>query len=536
LPTKTGTHVSDFFDVKTWDADAVRMVATTTAILLMFFVAFMMCIAYMLNYPDPQVMSLSYKLISACIAILCAVLVEKAQFGKFSNYVVIGMVLGDDIHQIHNELELFCVNLVFFLFWVVVLSVALKVNNHSHETLYAIRLFVSHEVAFVGIHMLAGPQERFSLRIKRAEWGGAVVRLFHFGYIWGVMGLLSLISLLGNFARTKVHPPSNPSERNADGAALADGHTEQSHQTWPEMWKEEASEGEDEATAIILSFLTRQSILLCITGRIPTVKGDFGVHPDQCFGTLFGSIFISLALLVLMKKMVDGNEMHESEQHHVPSIRERFAQSWVSYLAFLVSWQTLSLCRWMMQRMIKEQTLMFVTTAGWVSFPLIMAIIGFDFLSDEGWLHDNTALVFIECSGLIIGISWEKAFAMAIDTINHAHVGSVSACIITEMCLCGGLCALLLPGWRWYICPVACKPIPERDRRRQNRAEEEAREASEAALPQEPQGRQSEKAGAGAAAADGHQAAGGSDRGGGHAHGDQAHGGRGDGRGDGHAH
>merc|ERR1719410_370079 len=171
-----------------------------------------MCVVYMLNFPDPQVQSYSAKMMSSVISILCAVLIEKAQFGCFFAGVVIKGIFGGGDWGVGIFLKEFCVNFLIFLLWMSSISVIMKRNEDSHYGMFAANQLLSHEAAFVGIEMIITPQaELFAL--KQDMLGFYPTLGYYLASFAGASVLLILISCLMGFMRkraAKAQPEMSP--------------------------------------------------------------------------------------------------------------------------------------------------------------------------------------------------------------------------------------------------------------------------------------------------------------------------------------
>jgi len=459
----------------TLDKSQEHIVTVTTASLLIGFVAFAMCLVYMLNFPDPQVQSYSFKMMSSVTSIMCAVLIEKAQFGCFFNGVVIQGIFGSGDWGIGKFIKEFLVNFVIFLLWVVSISVVMKKNKDSHQGMFAANQLLSHEAAFVGIEMIITPQADL-FAAKQADLGNPLILVCYLSSFAGSSILLvAVFRLLEHFRHKAVQAEKDaaaealaqqPVQPGPEAATLEQAHDEQfeehdehgfgaHHDHGEPHWVIESEEAEEECAAIILSLMTRQIILFCILGRVPTKKGDFARHDRPDFGFLFGAIIITLVLLIINGKVSTSFQETCWLKHKLIFMKH--------YLAFTVGWLVLSLARWSVQTVVMDKTLMFITTAVGLSVPLVLTIVLVDFLCDEGWISENSAMIFISCSALCIGLSWECAIASSIDTINKVTGDSLVSNIAVEIMLCCGLCLLLLPGWKAYVVPKACAPLPKRE-------------------------------------------------------------------------
>jgi len=457
-----------------------KIVSVTTASLLIAFVAFTMCIVYMMNFPDKQVQSYSAKMMSSVISILCAVLIEKAQFGCFFNGVVIKGIFGGGDWGVGIFLKEFCVNFGIFLLWVMSISVFMKRNRDSHHGMFATNQLLSHEAAFVGIEMIIAPQAEL-FEMQQDSLGFYPTLGCYLASFAGASVLLLLITRFTGFVRKKVTKreqetlpeaatqqpalprPGDEVHAQAHGEQhLEDDFTQQptlgshaAHSHGEPHWVHESEEAEEECAAILLSLMTRQTILFAILGRVPTKKGDFGMHIRSDFGFLFLAIVVTMVLLNIASRAYYSCEETSWLKPKLVFLKH--------YLAFTVGWLILSLSRWSVQMAILDKTLMFISNAVALSVPLVLAIILIDFLCDEGWMSENSAIIFISCAALCIGLSWEMAFACSIDTINKETGNSLFSDIAVEVGMCLGLCLLLLPGWKAFVVPKAADPVPIRE-------------------------------------------------------------------------
>eukprot|EP00421_Protoceratium_reticulatum_P006258 CAMPEP_0168364540 /NCGR_PEP_ID=MMETSP0228-20121227/4260_1 /TAXON_ID=133427 /ORGANISM="Protoceratium reticulatum, Strain CCCM 535 (=CCMP 1889)" /LENGTH=588 /DNA_ID=CAMNT_0008377303 /DNA_START=24 /DNA_END=1790 /DNA_ORIENTATION=+ len=447
-----------------------RVVASTTACLLMGFLALTMCVLYLLNFPDRQVRNYSYKMLSACFSILCAVLIEKAQFGNLFQKVIFKKSIGRmHLHAWPLLFSQFALDFTYFGAWLTALSYLMMKFQNSRVDTYAWSHLVSHEVAFVGIQMFAAPQATIANEKQKAGAGfGELFQLligFTLGSALFLVFVLAVAKKLRHRARHREAAQASLPEAPGGGTASGEGgahapdtgHGDLQHEGGHHSWPSVALEGELEACAIILSLLTRQVILLFITGRVPSKKGDFEDHTFEHFCGLFVTIFIVVLLIVVVTKLTA-----HSEHHHEHSMYDHVLEFVFQYLSFLLAWVLIAFCTWSIQSMLSDKTLMFTSVAAAVTFPLMFFVITLDFLCDHGWLSEHSAEVFIEACGLTIGISWEKSFAVAIDTINGMHNGSIRYMVSVELGLCLGLCLMVLPAWRAYIAPHAAEPVPAR--------------------------------------------------------------------------
>lgn len=331
----------------------------------------------------------------------------------------------------------------------------MKRNQDSHEGMFAANQLLSHVAAFVGIEMVITPQAEL-FQLKQEELGFPNMLALYLASFAGAALLLTFLSWFMGLFRKKATRLQQEQETLPEALAQQPAFPrpgDEAHEQEPH-WVLETEEAEEECAAIIMSLMTRQLILFGILGRVPTKKGDFGRHERADFGFLFGAIVLTMVLLMVTTKAYFSCPETSWFKHKLVFLKH--------YLAFTVGWLFLSLSRWSVQMVVMDKTLMFITNAVGLSVPLVLMIILIDFLCDEGWMSENSAMIFISCAALCIGLSWECAFACAIDTINKVTGSSIVSNVTVEMGLCLGLCLLLLPGWKAFVVPKAASPLPPR--------------------------------------------------------------------------
>lgn len=163
-----------------------KIVGCLIAAVLLGFVSFDLCVLYMVNYPDDQVRSYSYKMVSQCLSVLIAVLVEAAQLTFIIETVLFSWILGghpEDAESEHggdkdpttthdagnNMMRDECLEIVtgivIFLVWFYLISRASKWQRNCSEGLFAVNAIVAHETAFVAIHAFGDMQEDWSYAV-----------------------------------------------------------------------------------------------------------------------------------------------------------------------------------------------------------------------------------------------------------------------------------------------------------------------------------------------------------------------------------
>merc|ERR1740121_2871986 len=136
-------------------------------------------------------------------------------------------------------------------------------------------------------------------------------------------------------------------------------------------------------------------------------------------------------------------------------------------VSYSIGWSLNSLMSWAVTAWLRESI-----TGGragaellgaFVVSPLFsVVIITTDVLADRRLIGNHFAHVIMNSAGLLIGIKWEKAFGASIDySVHYSTSGQLHPVLFS--CILGTIIvSILLPAWRWWIVPVAIKPVPER--------------------------------------------------------------------------
>eukprot|EP00747_Dinoflagellata_sp_TGD_P209247 gnl/TRDRNA2_/TRDRNA2_82646_c0_seq1.p1 gnl/TRDRNA2_/TRDRNA2_82646_c0~~gnl/TRDRNA2_/TRDRNA2_82646_c0_seq1.p1 ORF type:complete len:657 (-),score=84.77 gnl/TRDRNA2_/TRDRNA2_82646_c0_seq1:127-2097(-) len=437
------------------------------ALLLVGFVVFDMCLLYLLNHSDPQVKSYAFKMTSTCVGIFCAVLFEKG-LNRFIEYCEIPVIVP--------YLFVFCL--------VTVVSYRLR---HDKLHFFAVNATLPHLAAFIAIHLF-GHHQIHTYEELEHDHSSSKGSKEHLRYLFLIYPLLALflhvcLTLTGSAARQKLLRSGSPGDatdgaNNGEGAGaetVSERNEEQEargrrsqrksirgqilHQEDEEVEQfcQEIDEAEDESFAIVLSFLIRQGVLYAITGRVPTLDGDYGHHTSSNMGMLFGFVGVSFGLLLILSCV--------AQKHRSHGACHRFLMFLQVLVAYSFAWCLLSLGRWVMQTGLAHHAVQKIANAAMFSPLTVVVIIAADKLADLHMLNESTAYTMIQACGLLVGLAWEKAFSSSVDVLvasTNFHQNPVFQAF-GEILLCLGIAGITLPAWKWFIVPTAALPIPSRD-------------------------------------------------------------------------
>ncbi|CAE8591080.1 unnamed protein product, partial [Polarella glacialis] len=412
----------------------------TASILLFGFLIFDIVLLYLVNWADPNVRSYMYKMISTTVSIFSAVLLNQA-----IRSIVLEQILCSPFPRGFNititpTIEIL-VGLAQFVTCFTGVNVACWYFRKS-LVLHAVEVIGGHLTAFSGVAFFGHIQEV----CEESKVHVAVV------FLAAIVFMVLCRALSYNIRKacfddnsryaTVLHESINAHESN-DAHESHNAHAE-SH------WLEAVVEAEDDAAGIILSFLMAQALAYYIADFLPPLEGPGSRMPASHWKIihLFDASLLFLAGLMMatwahqrwMKKQNKGHENHEKHQH-----RTRFFKSVQHFLAMSMSWCLLLSAIWSVSllNLFKNAHMTFVLAAFIVTALSVLCVIALDVLADlldsfEGHESRKTELVaspegdddanqfgpssaaldnmeqvvrmIIGAFGLLVGLSWEKAF------------------------------------------------------------------------------------------------------------------------------
>mmetsp|Transcript_101829 Transcript_101829/g.318232 ORF Transcript_101829/g.318232 Transcript_101829/m.318232 type:complete len:316 (+) Transcript_101829:3-950(+) len=270
--------------------------------------------------------------------------------------------------------------------------------------------------------------------------------------------------------------------------------------TEPSSWVTDVQEAEDEATVMICSFLVQQGICVSFIQRIPKADTYVGVDTDVAKTLINGLGYVALAILCLLiistfvrGKMTTGAGL----------VRRVLANS-QNGLAMTLSWLLYSISDWMVQEALYFNVhLAHVVNAFAATLTSIVVILILDFIadrlqeqieSDSGDSEESTTDVVTQNSaisknlertvrtiinsfGLFVGVSWERAFHVADETIAHGVGHMRHHPVVAKVSIAATTVCFVLPAWRMFIVPKAL--LSEEDHLMRIIEEEEQEEEEE---------------------------------------------------------
>lgn len=463
------------------EVEDIDPVAFTIATLLVAFLFINMVILHCIHYPDPNIRVYVYGMMNTTISVFLAVVFNEAVYSFIVEQILaapfprgFSIEVGYRVRVLVGLFQL--VAFYFLLNWI-----AYKFrNSRGKGYMYSTKVIGGHITAFAGITFFGCMQETHAIR---HHMGLSVVLLF------GAVIAMAIIRRVFHHVRLWLNSLSKKTYQSLDSPAQMD--TSSAAQELD--WGEELSEVEDDSMGLILSFLVRQIALFSICHRMLPIRGDPSFLPSA--SQIANLALWSLAFMVLML-------ITATVRHHLRKINFLDKLSWGKHLS--ETWEctcamTMSLClcrvgEWSMRNLVREPAMCLVASAAATTTIVLVAIVVLDKVADKltpekrvsaqvrksfeselqktsvsemAWagtnvsskhvlqMQEHSLRKIIEALGLAVGLSWERAFHAAEETlidgipVAHAHV------VVSKALFATILLMVVFPAWLWYIIPKA---------------------------------------------------------------------------------
>lgn len=404
------------------EEEAVDPVTLTVGIMVFAFLFINMVILHCINYPDPNIRSYVYRMMSSTISVFLAVTTNEAVNSMITEQILAAPPprgLGIQVTWTHKVV----VGAALLLFWYGCLNLgAFKLRLiRGRGYVFALKVIGGHVTAFAGITFFGLLQEA---NVFSKSLGMSVLALII------TLVIMSLLRRGSHNVRMFMHRRSLPADlqshfadahptftllqvsegshgqkdpiKDETVAALPVGMAhEQSYNVEEDPsfieWGDEVSEAEDDSMALILSFLIRQIALFAIIGKpVPwsTVTADSiptSIQNTELLLVSAGalvSVALFTTLLMYQKKvhMKASNSLKQArmavnsildfvfQAHFTNTIQSTFAMT-----------SSLCLCRlaeWMARGYVKDFAMCTVVAAVALTFCVLVAIVGLDKIAD----------------------------------------------------------------------------------------------------------------------------------------------------------
>mmetsp|Transcript_33227 Transcript_33227/g.72499 ORF Transcript_33227/g.72499 Transcript_33227/m.72499 type:complete len:516 (+) Transcript_33227:29-1576(+) len=411
--------------------------SAAVSMMLVGAVVFNICLFYLFNFPDVDIRAQSWKVLSMTVSIFSAVLL----------YTSMKALLMEVLSVSSGTIGRTILNLALFLVLFVTLQVALfflKRKDQRMQLAAASRL-VAHLAGFSAMYGFAGLQT--FLEGSRSNLLSAILTTA--AATVSTVGL----ALIASTVRNQIAM--------ADDGVIDDDEEE---------WMDEVRDAENDVLSLSLGFLVMQCVRCYIAGELQPYK-----PPDQplpeitqaktnqllLWGTFFaGMTFISTWLVGRLKRYEEGSGgttfSATQSDHAVDGLAAvRYAKVGQNVFAMAMAWTFLFWGEWQIytagfngQRI----TGCLFLALGLLCLSLVFVFV-LDAAADREMLDPEALRSLILALGVLVGISWEKAFHVSVEEV--AHIGTVWGLDRALTCHMLGvsLAFLVIPAWRFYILP-----------------------------------------------------------------------------------
>lgn len=433
---------------------------TAVAIMLLGFVAFVMALFYLVNFPDEDIKAATWKLLSTTMSIFIALLMfsgtqhfltfvtgtgtsESKGDGDGDLRVAIGHeeVTHDIILFAFARFIIFWLLLQLHLYFVHGRHIAHKPQADSEKsyTLKGVAAIGSHIVAFSGMDAFGTVQEQ----------GFFAGNLFH--CIAGVIlvgGALFVLFDVADIVRRHI-----VQKRNSNLEA---------RQEWKE-WVSECNSAQYESASLILGLLLSQCIRFGITGNLPPLEGGSPMGKSRTQVHMLFAVAICLGTLVVALQITLRKTL--GEQSWSKGWTKRFLRAIREILATTMAWCLTYWGRWAFWMSTEDSGLGYgdkmtalLATSLFMSIFCFAGVLGIDFIADNlvGESGEAGCVALIRSLGLVLGLAWESTFHEALGAIGSVHLFPVNYELNVLILICI-LVITTLPAWMIYILPEANK-------------------------------------------------------------------------------
>jgi len=459
--------------------------------MLLGFLVLDVLLIHLVKWPDPQVRSYMYKMISSTMSIFCAVLINEA-FLELIFDLITRLPVPAKLHVRRGLILELVVGFFAFGIFLSALNILCYKYRHRRNRVYAAQVIFAHLAAFAGILTF----ESFQTAVKHSFAMVCGVVIFAVVFLFACRTLTRMFRVHVAMRYRKAFTYENLSEATTDG-----------------RWREAVEEGEDDATALVLSFLTQQVIAQSITGEFQPVEDINVVSPTATIRQIFGAAAAFAILLMVVtvvrarhgrKKSLKALQRTGASSNHAM----RRGLEWVqTFLAMSMGWCLLRAGVWTIGSLISvTEAMTQVLNAFVMSGVVVVLTIALDKCADglqqchngqssnlrqnsngsegddegaegnsedeEGQEDDTSAAVpnqrwgtqlekslraIISGFGLAVAICWEHAFAAAGETMIETTKVVESNAALAKAIMAAFAGIIVLPAWLAYIVPMARK-------------------------------------------------------------------------------
>jgi len=430
------------------EGEVRKSLHVAVAVMLLGFVAFVMALFYLVNFPDDDIQAATWRLLSTTMSIFLAVLMFSGTQHLLAFLTGSHESEGESEHQevtaaighagvTRDIISYAFVRFICFWLGLQIYTYFVHSRYHSGGTLKAIATLGSHIVAFSGMDAFGTLQEEgfFSGNLYHCIAGVLVLGVIIWGLFYLAKWLRSLIS-----------------QRTSDPEAM-------------EEWLAECNSAQHESASLILGLMISQCIRFGITGSLPPLEGGspMGKTSSQVH-TLFAiAAFLGLAVVALeisLKRTIgDGDQTSNKGRFRraLRVVRETLSMTMAWCLTYWGRWAF-----WMSTGDsglgYGDKMTALLATSLFMSAFCFGCLLAIDFIAGrlvgENGIHG--LIILGNSLGLVLGLAWEETFHEAVGAIGSVHLFPIGYELNVLVLICI-LVTTTLPAWMLYILPEASR-------------------------------------------------------------------------------
>lgn len=433
-------HAHDVGD----EHDTEREVAhSSVAAMLLLFVAFIMTLFYLVNFPDLDIQRATWQLLSRTISIFLAVLISKST--KEVTCEGLQMACEDKISERMSAVSEAQVEYAYgdigiefarwIIFWIIF---QLYMLQYEGTFVVAISKLGGHIVAFAGLDAFTALQNgRAPFDVLRYNAKTSFVCAIFVGLV--------LLVFLGLWSGGRKFL----AERTVKAESL-------------KHWLHHCSEAENEAASLVVGLLLSQAIRHAISGEHPPLHGGKPKSKtnDEVF-ILFASAVGVGAVVTKLEQGLKTIVVYFGKHEH-PGFA-RFVRVVVDTVSMTMAWCLLYWGEWFIYNWTDDKGVghgdrmtALLVVAGVLSFVCFSGIFIIAFAARNHVFagHTTGLRALGSALGLVVGCAWEDVFIEAVGGVHQLNVFQLKASYSTLLIIFI-LCLVTLPAWMLYIMPQA---------------------------------------------------------------------------------
>mmetsp|Transcript_52377 Transcript_52377/g.94269 ORF Transcript_52377/g.94269 Transcript_52377/m.94269 type:complete len:535 (-) Transcript_52377:83-1687(-) len=402
----------------------------TSAIMLLGMVVFVLLMFYLVNWPDPDIRDMTWRLISATTSIFIAVLWFEAIRKLLALWV--GDLLGPD----------WVLSLLIFLSVWSVQQAQLHFFMGQKLHMTALSTIGAHVSGFAAIHTFSEIQTEEPFK-RNAFMNGVVAVIF--ALVWVFLAFVSK-----HIRRSIKHSEHFPKEEEHE-------------------WVEQCEESENDVLAICLGKLFCNASRFALLGKLHEKEI---LLCDACPPPRMRTVVLMFALGVFFMGLVFfANIFHNRVAKFEDNPRvKRFVKISLATFAFSMSWTLLFANQWLFKvwdvsSHIQSPVMKMLLVALFLGVSSMVAIFVLDYLADHEIVDSKALRSVMFALGMLVGLSWEGSFDVATEALaeglaDEGDEESAKGTYYTAL-LHIILVMISYPAWRLYILPKTDPELAE---------------------------------------------------------------------------